>query len=227
MRSLYAGPYAGPSSTRKLRLGLMLSAIAALLLVAAGCGGPDEQAFAPGDYFATAPGTTWRYLGHGNEFATYSAEVTHRDGNLFQLVVYSGADVAHVYEIEPEKVVRRLRSGEMEFDKQNFLTGPFLESYTVLEAPLEVGHSWEATAVYPNGASVEKRRIEGVGLTLDTPAGRFENVIRVRVSYESGNDSLEHYAPGIGLVRSEYLFRDESLAFEPIVSELEHFTLGK
>ena len=195
--------------------------LAAILFFAAGCNGPDRGALKPGDFFATEVGTEWRYLGHGNEFATYSAAVTHREGNLFQLVVFSGADIAHVYEIRPDRVVRRLRSGELEFREQSFLGGPFLEEYTVLEAPLEAGREWAATAVFPNGTSVERRRIEGVGLTLDTPAGRFENVILVRVSYESGNDGLEYYAPGVGLVRSEYL------GLEPVISELEAFTRGK
>jgi len=194
--------------------------LAGAFLLAAGAWNAGRGALRPGDFFAAEVGTRWRYLGHGNEFAAYSAAVTHREGDLFQIVVFSGANVAHVYEIRPDRVVRRLRSGELESWDQNFLGGPFHEEYTVLEAPLRAGHAWETTAVFPNGVSVETRRVDGVGLTVDTPAGRFEHVIRVRVFYESGNEALEYYAPGVGLVRSEYLLE------EPIISELESFALG-
>lgn len=68
----------------------------------------------------------------------------------------------------------------------------------------------------------ETRRIEAVGETLTTPAGTFRNVIRVRVIPDEGVESLEHYALGVGLIKSEYLYE-----FEPIVSALSSFRMGR
>ncbi len=172
-----------------------------------------------GDYFPAHLGARWKYAGWGNEFAAYDAYVSHQEGRRVQIVVESGARIASVYEVSQERVVRLFRSAEME-EPDELLEHPAQEPYTLLEGPLVPGREWAPYGPDHEGAN-ELRRVESVGSSLQTPAGRFDNAVCIRVIRGEGPDSRECYAPGIGMVRSEFL------AEEPIISALSFFSLGR
>ncbi|HEX6971440.1 MAG TPA: hypothetical protein VF234_04415 [Limnochordia bacterium] len=182
--------------------------------------GPSERAPAASEYFPAAVGTRWEYAGSGNEFAAFTAEATHREGNLAQVVVMSGAAVAYVYEILPERVTERLRRAEID-TVENFLHEKPTAPRDILRGPLAAGLEWTNPVpdpADPQGSPAEEtRRIEAVGITVETPAGRFERVIKVRIRGPVGPDVVEYYAPGVGLVRREFLSE------EPVISELSRF----
>lgn len=209
--------------------------LAAALLVAGACTAA-KQPQAPAvrlvaaDFFPAEPGMNWTYDGWGNEFAAYRRTATHRRGQRAQIVHVSGAVVAWVYDIEPDRVTLRAMSGELQEETADYLDAPDELGRVILQEPLAVGAQWRTPTWVRRSDDGpgdlddryvwETRRIEGVGETLETPAGTFRNVIRVRVIPDEGVESLEYYAPGVGLIRSEYLYD------EPIISALSAFWLG-
>lgn len=179
----------------------------------------------------------WRYDGWGNEFAAYTRRVTHRRGDRVQIVHKSGAAVAWVYDLFPDRIVLRALRSEIEDETADFLDAGDEFAQVILQEPLVEGARWRTPTWVPvrsqdasdaspgdtGGGETylwETRRIEGVGQTLVTPAATFRNVIRVRVTPDEGIESLEYYAPGVGLIRSEHLYE------EPIVSTLSRFVIG-
>jgi len=200
------------------------------------------------DFFPAEPGMSWVYDGWGNEFAAYRRTATHRRGDRAQIVHASGASVAFVYEIDPHRVILRGIWAEIEDEKIDHLDAGDEFHRVILQEPLAVGAEWRTptwvrSEVEGGGASGvtaarqmaepvelakaeryvwETRRVEAVGETLVTPAGTFRNVLRVRVVPDVGVESLEYYAPGIGLIKTEYLYEEE-----PIVSSLSSFSIGR
>lgn len=179
----------------------------------------SQSVLTAADYFPTLPGAQWKYAGWGNEFAAYGAWVSHSRGGRAQIVVQSGTQIASVYEVGTERIVRVYRSPESD-GASSLLDEDEEAPYVVLERPLVVGHEWSPTNRQESDDG-EIRRVERVGTRVSTPAGTFENVVCVRIVRPEGIDSRECYAPGVGLVRSEFL------AEEPIVSALSHFSLGE
>lgn len=192
------------------------------------------------DFFPVEPGMRWEYDGWGNEFAQYTREAVYRRGERAQTVHTSGAIVAYVYDIQPDRVVLRGLYPEIEDGSVDFLDAEGDLFRIILQEPLAEGAEWRTMSSIrarpPTGRSQkpaarkdleappyvwETRRIEAVGLTLATPAGTFRNVIQVRVIPDQGVPFIEHYAPGVGLIRSEHLY-DES-----IISALAFFQIGR
>lgn len=252
-----------------VRLGLLLMGLAALSLAlivgvdrtvagdAPRVGEGEERPRATlraEDYFPAEPGMRWEYAGWGNEFAQYSREAVHRRGERAQTVHISGAIVAYVYDIYPDRIVLRALHPEIDDGKVDFLDAEGEVFRIILQEPLEEGASWRTMSsirvhqadpgdedaspddeplheMGPNDMSPdlrpkdrfiwETRRIEAVGQSHTTPAGTFRNVLVVRVIPDQGPQALEHYAPGIGLIRSEYLYE------ESIISELAAFHIGR
>ena len=230
--------------------GLSAALVLALFLLAAGCTGEgrvragEERGAASGgrpvatlraeDFFPAEPGMRWVYDGWGNEFAAYTRTATHRRGQRAQIVHVSGAIVAWVYDIHPDRIVLRALRSEIENEMQEYLDEPDELAWVILQEPLVEGARWRTPTFRqrtaqdafagdsPSGDPFiwETRRIEGVGETLITPAGTFRNVIRVRAIPDAGVESLEYYAPGVGLIKSEYLYE------ELIISALARFEVG-
>jgi len=221
----------------------------ALFLLAAGCTGDwrvqagEERGAASGgrpvatlraeDFFPAEPGMRWVYDGWGNEFAAHTRMATHRRGQRAQIVHVSGAIVAWVYDIYPDRITLRALRSEIEDEQEEYLDEPDELAWVILQEPLVEGARWRTPTFrkrpaqdapaegFPGGEFIwETRRIEGVGETLITPAGVFRNVIRVRAIPDAGVESLEYYAPGVGLIKSEYLYE------ERIISALARFEIG-
>ena len=176
------------------------------------------------EYFPAEPGMRWAYVGRGNEFATHDRLATHRRDERVQIVHLSGAIVAFIYDIHPDRVVLRAIRSEIDDGTEEFLDVPDELSRVILQEPLAEGAKWRTptfVVMDENRYVEEVRHIEAVGLTLTTPAGIFDRVIRVRVSPDQGAESLEYYAPGVGLIKTEYFLSE--IPDESIVSELATF----
>jgi phosphoenolpyruvate-protein kinase (PTS system EI component) len=58
-----------------------------------------------------------------------------------------------------------------------------------------------------------------INAALDTPAGRFENCVKVKITGQNST-IYEYYKEGVGLVRSEFLSGDTS-----VTSTLEKYNI--
>jgi hypothetical protein len=148
------------------------------------------------NYFPLTGGSTWKYLGEGNEYASFSREVLFVDGDRSQVSEDNGGTVsASVFGFEEGQIVRTFFRGE-EYDGNNLLDEEANDDLVLLKAPLEAGTKWETS----NGV----REIIGTGTEVDTPAGKFEDCIKIEITTEH-SVMYEYYKEGIGLVKREFL----------------------
>lgn len=150
----------------------------------------------PGDYFPLTLGSSWEYQGEGNEFAAFTRTVDFVRGNRAQVREQNpGADSAFVFETGQEAITRVF--SQPEFTQYNsFLDQPDNDSTVVLKAPLQRGTSWEASGIV--------REIIDTRATVITPAGRFENCLKVHISFQEA-DVFEYYKKNVGLVKREFI----------------------
>lgn len=208
----------------------ILCVFVSLGLIMVGCSGPfntppqtgggkdkpkqQETVKNPGDYFPLTRGSTWKYLGEGNEYASFNREVTHEKGNLSQTKTDNGGTVsAAVFETTDCAVTRVFFKGE-EYDGKDFLETTPNDNTIILKAPLEVGTSW----VDQSGVL---REIVDVKATVYTPAGNFESCVKVKISNEHST-IYEYYKEGVGMIKSEFISGDTK-----VTSTLEKYNISK
>jgi len=163
------------------------------------------------DYFPLTEGSTWQYLGEGNEFASFSREVVFTQGNRGQIREGNGGAVGvAVFETRDDAITRTFFIGEA-YDNENYLDQTN-ENIVILQTPLEVGNRWETA----NG----DREIVDVNATVETPAGTFDNCIQVQVNF-TDSTLFEFYKEGIGLVKREFRTGDDFL----VTSSLESYEI--
>lgn len=156
---------------------------------------PPKQTLSPGDFFPVSVGSTWEYEGEGNEFASFGREVLFASGDRAQIREDNGGTVsAAVFKISPDAVSRIFFMGEA-YGKENFLNNNPKEDTIILKAPLQVGTKWEE----PNGT----REIVDMSVKVDTPAGSFDECIKVKISSKDST-LYEFYKKDIGMVKREF-----------------------
>lgn len=198
-----------------------LIGIFVFMLFLAGCGVNTTPQPEPGepadkinlsDYFPLTKGSSWRYLGYGNEYASFNRKVVFVEGNKAQVIEDNGGTVsASVYTFSEDEITRIFFQGE-EYQETNFLNEEPNENLIVLKKPISVGTKWEVE----NGT----REIVDVNATVDTPIGEFTNCIKVEISYEHST-LHEYFKDGIGMVKR--VFNSEGVE---ITSTLEEVNLA-
>lgn len=147
------------------------------------------------DFFPLTEGSTWQYKGEGNEYASFVRKVLFVEGDKVQVSEDNGGTVsASVFEITEKAITCVFSRGE-EYDGANLLDEESNENYAILQAPLKPGTKWEAQG--------EVREIVDINATVDTPAGKFENCIKVSIKSETST-MHEYYKEGVGLVKREF-----------------------
>lgn len=174
--------------------------------------GVQTPAKKPGDYFPLTKGSSWQYLGEGNEYASFNRLVLFTKENRSQMKWDNGGTVgAAVFETTDSAVTRIFMQGEG-YDETNFLDVPPSEHIIILKAPLEVGNRWE-------NQKGDIREIVDTSATITTPAGTFENCIKIKISYP-GSTIYEYYKDGAGMVKSEFISGDTR-----VTSTLEKYNI--
>jgi len=164
-------------------------------------------------YFLLTEGSTWKYQGEGNEYATFNRQVLFVEGDKAQVRENNGGTVsAAVFKTSENEIIRIFFQGE-EYEDTNFLNEEPNNNLIILKTPLEVGTKWED----PNGY----REIVEIDATVDTPAGKFENCIKVEITGKDSN-MFEYFKEDIGMVKRE--FNSEGMT---ITSSLEEFKINK
>jgi len=151
------------------------------------------------EFFPMTEGTKWQYLGEGNEFASFTSEVLFVKEDRAQVMENNGGTVsASVFKVTDDEIVRIFFKGE-EYDETNFLDEEPNDNLVILKKPLKVGTKWETT----HGT----REIVETDAIVDTPAGKFEDCIKVRISLDTST-SFEYFKQGIGMVKREFIYED-------------------
>ena len=174
---------------------------------------PSENVQKPGQYFPLVKGTVWEYQGEGNEYATFNREVLFNRDNRAQIKEDNGGTVmAMIFETTDDAVTRVFRQGEV-YEKTNLLDKPSNEKLIILKTPLKKGTQWKDSS--------GDREIVDVNATVETPAGKFEKCIKVKIA---GQDSTlyEYYKDGVGMVKREFISGDST-----ITSTLKKYVPGK
>lgn len=147
------------------------------------------------NYFPLEVGNIWEYEGEGMEYASFTREVVYKEDNKAQVKEdNTGTVTAKVFEITDEAITSVYSQSEA-YDDENFLNSENNEDVIVLKSPLEIGTKWETEE--------GSKEIVEIDASLDTPAGEFDNLIKVQTTHED-NISYEYYKEGIGLVRREF-----------------------
>jgi hypothetical protein len=147
------------------------------------------------DFFPLAEGSTWQYKGEGNEYASFVRKVLFVEGDKAQVSEDNGGTVSSsVFEITEAAITRVFFQGE-EYNEAKLLDKESNDSLIVLKSPLAVGTKWESKE--------GTREIAAMDAVVDTPAGKFENCIKVSIKMENSTMN-EYYKEGVGLVKREF-----------------------
>jgi hypothetical protein len=169
---------------------------------------PAPPLASPGDYFPLAVGNEWVY----------------RDESPALPPDRRGAQrVVRILERTSDGYYRDNERGELRADVDCLHD----RSRRLLCGPVAVGTSWSSVV---SVSSTERYEIAAVGETVTTPAGRFENCVRVRAHNRAarGTDHVLEitYAPRVGPVRIETFALVEGTATPQIRAVLEKFRVG-
>ena len=160
---------------------LLLAALAACARAPAA----PPRATAPADYFPLAVGNEWVY----RDESPALPPGRHGDTRTVRIV-----------DRTRDGYFRDTERGELRADRDCLHD----RSRRLLCGPIAPGTSWASVV---SVSSTERYEIAAVGETVATPAGRFENCVKVRAHNRasSATDLVNEitYAPGVGPVRIE------------------------
>lgn len=164
-------------------------------------------------YFPLSIGSMWQYLGEGNEYASFTRKVLFKQGERTQTMEDNGGTVsANIYRVSGDEVRLVYSQGE-EYDKVNLLERKDNRDSIILKAPLKTGTKWKNAE--------DEREIVATDASVDTPAGRFEDCIKV--SIKSQNSTMyEYFKAGVGMVKREFI--SEGMT---VTSTLEKYEIVK
>lgn len=159
-------------------------------------GGSPSESKNLQDFFPLTKGSTWKYQGEGNEYASFSREVLFVKDNKAQFRENNGGTISvSVFQVSDQAISRIYFQGEAYADT-NIINQEPNDQTILLKTPLSVGTKWEV----PHG----KREIVSVNAELETPAGSFTNCIKVKVT-EENSTVFEYYKQHVGLVKREFI----------------------
>lgn len=157
---------------------------------------PPEEL--PKDYFPLTVGSYWEYEGSGNEYATFTRKVLYSKDNLAQTTEDNGGTVATRIIETTDTMVKVIYMAGEDYQPKNLLETNFTRNTNdiILQAPLKVGTAWAGNNT--------NKQIIAVDATVETPAGKFENCIKVK--YPGQTDTLyQYFKKGVGMVKQEFI----------------------
>lgn len=158
----------------------------------------------PQDYFPLTVGSYWEYEGSGNEYASFTRKVLYTKGNLAETSEDNGGTVTTRIIDTTENVIKVVYFMGEDYEPKNLLESSFKRnsSSIILEGPITVGTSWSDQGV--------NKSIIAVDAVVDTPAGKFENCIKVK-SGGPNDTTYQYYKKGVGMVKQEFIAGDTTV----------------
>ncbi|MBN2558113.1 MAG: hypothetical protein JXB33_05090 [Clostridia bacterium] len=149
----------------------------------------------PADYFPLQPGNQWKYLGDGNEYASFTREVLFAGGGYSQTTENNGGTVSStVYLITDDQITVVYSKGE-DYEPENLIGAPPNANIVIIKSPLEVGTTW--------GDEATTREIVSMDATVSTPLGDMPGCMQIKITDEYSY-SYEYFKIGVGLVKREF-----------------------
>ena len=125
-------------------------------------------------------GNRYEYIGEGNEYASFTAQVSHSKGNRYQILEVTGGTIlARIIELRADGAYEILTQEE-HYSGESLLNSPAItqrdraNDRKILPWPLQPGTRWRL----PYGAEATLVTAEA---THTVPAGTFGHVVHVRV----------------------------------------------
>lgn len=147
----------------------------------------------------------------------YTYQNTYPDGTQLDLQVLvlrlKGGPLLTAVEVPPESEPYVVHYVPRENGLHTVWESDPSNDFLYLPASIEPGVTWEDRGVFG--------KILGIGETVDTAGDSYEDCIKVEHVYsETGDATVSWYAPGKGLVRSEYAdsgeLREQLIKYEPL-----------
>ncbi len=166
---------------------------------------PGRAAGEPRDYFPLAVGNEWTYRDVSPSLPADRQGTTR---------------TVRILEHTRDGYYRDNERGELRADPDCVHD----RSRRLLCAPLEPGKTWASVV---SVSSTERYEIAAVGEVVQTPAGRFENCVRVR-AHNRASATTDHvlemtYAPGVGPVRLQTFVIVEGKVTPQVSAVLERY----
>jgi spore germination protein GerM len=155
----------------------------------------------PQDYYPLTAGSYWEYEGSGNEYASFTRKVLYTKGNLAETSEDNGGTVATRVIDTTDDVIKVVYFMGEDYEPKNLLESNFKRnsSSIILQGPMTVGTSWTDQGV--------NKSIVAVDAVVDTPAGKFENCIKVK-SAGQYDTIYQYYKKDVGMVKQEFISGD-------------------
>jgi len=148
-------------------------------------------------YYPFSASVFTKYLGEGNEYASFTAYPQYIEGNRMQITSNNGGtQIVTVLELADGEL-REVFSRPETYFRENMLEKTASSDAAnqldiLLKEPLEVGNSW----MNPSGVPSE---ITNLTAAIETPMGNFE-ALEVTTTYETST-TKDYYVQGMGLVK--------------------------
>jgi hypothetical protein len=168
-----------------------------------------------GAYFPLSSGSWWIYRSEDSPQASYRQDVLYRKGNLVQIRVDNGAATQmKVYAIG-RNAVTLIHSADVRDDRTpNYLGSPANVNRVLIKSPLKPGAKWLSDGWV--------HEVAATGVRVETPAGVFEDCVKVRAVSPDGTATVYRYhKKGIGIVRAEHTSQGRT-----VVTELEDYRIN-
>jgi hypothetical protein len=165
------------------------------------------------DFFPFSGNIYNKYMGTGNEYASYETYVDYVKGNIMQVrEINPGTVMTFVYQIDGD-VLKKVFLKEETYYRYNF-TSSSNENEIIIKSPIKEGTSW----TLGNGLT---RSITAVDTKIETPSGKYT---ALEVTTDSPQSTIKrYYARNIGLVKTEFTSKETS---STVTSELEKTELN-
>jgi hypothetical protein len=167
-----------------------------------------------GAYFPLPSGSWWIYRSEDSPQASYRQDVLYRRGDLVQIRVDSGsATQMKVYAVG-RNAITLVYSADVQDDRTpNYLDSPANVNRVLIKSPVKPGAKWVSDGWL--------HEVVATGARVETPAGVFEDCVKVRAVSPDGTATVYRYhKKGIGIVRTEHVSQGRV-----VVTELEDFRI--
>ena len=187
-------------------------------------------AYTAADYFPLIKGSYWKYQQKGaeawseisinNYFNAYGFKVFDFEGKWYLANGELVSTFINSYSHDTYGTINRIIQGRKITINQ--FIGEKLDEYdpvlVILNSPIKVGNKWLVGNVTNVRSEKAYRKIVGIG-TIKTPAGTFDNSIKIKETIYVGSKKWGElyywYAPNVGLVK------------DPILGELVEYNIPK
>ncbi len=169
-------------------------------------------------YYPFSASVFTKYLGEGNEYASFTAYPQYIEGNRMQITSNNGGtQIVTVLELADGEL-REVFSRPETYFRENMLektaSGDAANQLDILlKEPLEVGNSW----MNPSGVPSE---ITNLTAAIETPMGNFE-ALEVTTTYETST-TKDYYVQGMGLVKRVTDLGDDMIVSSSLEARTEN-----